>query len=62
MKDKSKRVKGVRSGGVRMDLVKKYRKQINEKTYKIKSSEIAEKMASDIFNNKSYSTFINSKT
>lgn len=39
---------------VRMDLVKKYRKEINEKRYKIKSREIASKMAKELFNGKIY--------
>lgn len=35
-------------GGIRTELIKKFRKQINDKTYKIKSDEIATKMASEI--------------
>lgn len=42
--------------GVRVDLVKKYRKQIIEKTYVIKSKEIAQKMACELFNSKSPSS------
>ncbi len=42
------------NSSVRMDLVKKYRKEINEKKYKIKSREIATKMAKELFNGKIY--------
>ena len=35
--------------GLRMDLIKKYRKQIREQTYVIRSSEIAQKMAQELF-------------
>ena len=42
------------NSSVRMDLVKKYRKEINEKKYKIKSREIATKMAKELFNGKLY--------
>ncbi len=42
------------NSSVRMDLVKKYRKEINEKKYKIKSLEIASKMAKELFNGKIY--------
>jgi anti-sigma28 factor (negative regulator of flagellin synthesis) len=38
------------NSSVRMELVKKYRKEINEKKYKIKSREIASKMAKELFN------------
>lgn len=37
-----------------MDLVKKYRKEINEKKYRVKSREIASKMAKDLFAGKIY--------
>ena len=37
-----------------MDLVKKYRKEINEKKYRVKSEEIASKMAKDLFAGKIY--------
>ena len=36
--------------GIRSDLVKKYRKQINEQKYVIKSDQIASKMANELFN------------
>ncbi len=45
--------------GIRVDLVKKFRKQINEKSYKIKSEEIAGKMAKELFNVKSAASRIN---
>jgi hypothetical protein len=35
--------------GVRMDLIRKFRKQIKEQTYVIKSDEIASKMAQELF-------------
>lgn len=38
---------------IRSDLIKKYRRQINEKSYVVKSKEIAQKMASELFNKKS---------
>ena len=37
------------SSGLRMDLIKKYRKQIREQTYVIRSDEIAQKMAQELF-------------
>ncbi|GMT42344.1 MAG: hypothetical protein IEMM0002_0755 [bacterium] len=47
--------------GIRMELVKKYRKEIIDKTYKIKSVEIASKMAKELFNGKSPASRINFK-
>ena len=38
--------------GIRTDLIKKYRKAINEKNYEVKSMEIAAKMADELFNSK----------
>jgi anti-sigma28 factor (negative regulator of flagellin synthesis) len=35
---------------VRTDLIKKFRKQINEKKYEVKSDQIASKMANELFN------------
>ncbi len=35
--------------GLRMDLIKKYRKQIREQTYVVRSDEIAQKMAQELF-------------
>lgn len=37
------------SSGLRMDLIKKYRKQIREQTYVVRSDEIAQKMAQELF-------------
>jgi hypothetical protein len=37
-----------------MELVKKYRKEINEKSYRIKSREIASRMAKELFTGKIY--------
>jgi len=56
-----KNVSGTVNSGVRMELVKKYRKEINEKTYKIKSKEIAGKMAIELFNGKSPASRMNFK-
>lgn len=36
------------NSGLRMDLIKKYRKQIREQTYVIRSDEIAQKMAQEL--------------
>ncbi len=47
---------------VRMKLIKRYRKEINEKTYKIKSKEIATKMARELFNGKSPTSRMNFKS
>lgn len=41
--------------GIRNELVKKYRKEISEKKYKVKSKEIASKLAKEIFNHRSSS-------
>ena len=35
--------------GVRTDLIQKFRRQINEKKYEVKSEQIASKMASELF-------------
>lgn len=35
---------------MRTDLIKKFRREINEKKYEVKSDEIASKMASELFN------------
>ncbi|MBI5177934.1 MAG: hypothetical protein HZA04_01580 [Nitrospinae bacterium] len=35
--------------GIRFDLVRKFRKQIREQTYVVKSDEIASKMAQELF-------------
>ncbi len=37
------------SNGIRMDLIKQFRKQIKEQTYRVKSDEIASKMAQELF-------------
>ncbi len=37
------------NSGLRLDLIKKYRKQIRERTYVIRSEEIAQKMAQELF-------------
>ncbi|MFQ5432966.1 MAG: flagellar biosynthesis anti-sigma factor FlgM [Nitrospinota bacterium] len=42
------------NSSVRMELVKKYRKEINEKKYRVKSLEIASKMAKELFTGKIY--------
>ena len=47
-----KKMKVNPKSSVRSELVEKYRKQIAEKRYKIKSREIADKMAKDIFDTK----------
>lgn len=37
------------SNGLRLDLIRKYRKQIREQSYVIRSEEIASKMAQELF-------------
>ncbi len=49
------------AGGIRTDLIKKFRKEINNKTYRVKSDEIATKMAKDFFNLKSSLTRFSTK-
>jgi len=39
----------ISQAGIRLDLVRKFRKQIRENTYVIKSDEIAAKMAQELF-------------
>lgn len=57
-----KNASGTADPYVRMELVKKYRKEINEKTYKIKSKEIASTMAKELFNGKSPASRISFKS
>jgi anti-sigma28 factor (negative regulator of flagellin synthesis) len=47
--------------GIRTDLIKKFRKQINEKKYEVKSDEIASKMANELFNVKNSTMLIRLK-
>ncbi len=48
-------------GRIRRELVEKFRKEISSKKYKVKSKEIASKMAKEIFNAKSSSGRIDLK-
>ncbi len=47
--------------GIRKELVEKFRKEIADKKYKVKSREIASKMAKEIFSTKSSSGRIDLK-